>query len=304
MLLTFPNPSFGGEKYFDHVLVDIEEKRLTIKRESVANKGEDWRLKLNGEGLREKGIFSVHLPGKWCRRIHVPNIGDVRIVIEVPLTNLNDISRDYLPIAAIITVNDQPVVKRFFSIDPYHKKPLNKIVVNGDKIWIEIYKGDEKPEIRKHMYRFDSWDGRLLPRPPPIKGLSYCPKKNWMVHYSDDFNDTHDFRSVLGDIYFPSDEFKLNDQIKEKLKKLIKFLNLKTYTHIEIQGHADEKGDNLANLELGEKRANSIKSHLISFGVDEKRLHTTSYGEGKPICIESNEGCLESNNRVVFMLSQ
>lgn len=106
----------------------------------------------------------------------------------------------------------------------------------------------------------------------------------------------------IEDVYFDKDEYTLDDVARDILKENAEFLMNNKNVHLEIQGHCDERGNNLENLELGEKRAGSVKGYLILLGVDRKRLHTISYGEEKPFCIQSNEECWKFNNRVHFLL--
>ena len=108
----------------------------------------------------------------------------------------------------------------------------------------------------------------------------------------------------IQDIYFDKDGYTLDAIAKGILKKNAEYLTRNKHRHVEIQGHADERGYNLKNIELGEKRADSVKTYLISLGADRKRLHTISYGEEKPFCIQSNEECRKANNRVHFMISK
>src|SRR5262249_25900406 len=53
---------------------------------------------------------------------------------------------------------------------------------------------------------------------------------------------------------------------------------------IEIQGHADERGDDDYNLRLTEDRAAAVKAYLIAKGVSSDRLQSHGYGETKPVC--------------------
>jgi outer membrane protein OmpA-like peptidoglycan-associated protein len=122
-----------------------------------------------------------------------------------------------------------------------------------------------------------SWNGNLGYNnrcPEPIEKCS----SNSKVHIN-----PVDWGYIFKDIYFDSDQFTLNDQIKGQLKTISEYLN-RSDLFIEIQGHADERGDNLENIELGEQRANFVKSHLVSLGIKSQTLHVISYGEEKPIC--------------------
>jgi OOP family OmpA-OmpF porin len=71
---------------------------------------------------------------------------------------------------------------------------------------------------------------------------------------------------------------------------------------VEIQGHADERGNDNANLRLTQSRVESVRDYLVKKGVDKERLQPKGYGETKPVCTESNEPCWEKNRRVEFVI--
>jgi OmpA-OmpF porin, OOP family len=71
---------------------------------------------------------------------------------------------------------------------------------------------------------------------------------------------------------------------------------------IEIQGHADERGQDDHNLDLTERRTASVKRALVERGVDGLRLSSHGYGETMPVCKEHNEGCWSQNRRVEFVI--
>ena len=71
---------------------------------------------------------------------------------------------------------------------------------------------------------------------------------------------------------------------------------------VEIQGHADERGDDNANLRLTAARTQSVKAYLEKKGVEGNRLVANGYGETKPVCTDSNEECWEKNRRVEFVI--
>lgn len=67
---------------------------------------------------------------------------------------------------------------------------------------------------------------------------------------------------------------------------------------IKLEGNADERGTDEYNYALGLKRANSVKAAYAAKGVAEARMSTVSFGEGNPVCKESNEECWQKNRRV------
>ena len=97
--------------------------------------------------------------------------------------------------------------------------------------------------------------------------------------------------SELKDIHFQFDKYDLDSSSKGVLKQNADFLKQHPSVKVEIQGHCDERGTNNYNLALGQRRAASTKSYLASLGIPENILHVISYGEEKPFCGETNEGC-------------
>jgi OOP family OmpA-OmpF porin len=71
---------------------------------------------------------------------------------------------------------------------------------------------------------------------------------------------------------------------------------------IEIQGHADERGDDDYNLRLTEDRAAAVKAYLIGKGVAADRLRSHGYGETQPVCSRHDEACWSQNRRVEFVV--
>lgn len=108
----------------------------------------------------------------------------------------------------------------------------------------------------------------------------------------------------LQDIHFAFDKFDLTDKSRAILRQNADYLNAHPNSRIEIQGHCDERGSNNYNITLGERRAQSAQSYLVSLGVDESRIHTISYGEERPFCFESNEKCWYQNRRGHFLVAE
>ncbi len=110
--------------------------------------------------------------------------------------------------------------------------------------------------------------------------------------------------SELKDIHFQFDKYDLDANSKSVLKQNADFLKQHPSVKVEIQGHCDERGTNNYNLALGQRRAASTKRYLASLGIPENRLHVISYGEEKPFCGESNDGCWWRNRRAHFMVAE
>ena len=110
---------------------------------------------------------------------------------------------------------------------------------------------------------------------------------------------------IMDKIYFETDKdeilprsFPLLDQIAGTIKGHPEILL------IEVQGHADERGDDEHNLDLTDRRAKSVVRALEDRDVSLGRLRGKGYGETKPICTQHNEDCWSKNRRVEFIIMQ
>jgi peptidoglycan-associated lipoprotein len=110
-------------------------------------------------------------------------------------------------------------------------------------------------------------------------------------------------RGFSPDVYFAYDESTLSDRAREQLARNADILRGAPQLVLVIEGHADERGTNEYNLALGERRANAARSYLESLGVGGDRLRTLSYGEERPVCTESTEGCWEQNRRAHMVVT-
>jgi peptidoglycan-associated lipoprotein len=107
----------------------------------------------------------------------------------------------------------------------------------------------------------------------------------------------------LGDVFFDLDESTIRDDGRAPLQKNAEWLKRWTATRIMVEGHADERGSAEYNLALGERRANAVRTYLVSLGIPENRINITSKGKESPFCTESNESCWQQNRRGHFIIT-
>ena len=67
-----------------------------------------------------------------------------------------------------------------------------------------------------------------------------------------------------------------------------------------IEGHTDTSGPKAFNQVLSERRAESVKSYLVSSGIAETRLSTVGYGEERPAQSNNTRKGRIANRRVEF----
>lgn len=71
---------------------------------------------------------------------------------------------------------------------------------------------------------------------------------------------------------------------------------------VEIQGYTDNIGSSDYNLKLSQKRAEAVKSYLVSKGVNANRLEAVGYGENDPVADNKTADGRAMNRRIEFKI--
>jgi outer membrane protein OmpA-like peptidoglycan-associated protein/tetratricopeptide (TPR) repeat protein len=107
-------------------------------------------------------------------------------------------------------------------------------------------------------------------------------------------------KTVLKNIFFEFDSYKLKPESIIELEKLAEFMNDNPGTRIRINGHTDNTGVQAYNLELSEKRARSVSDYLVKSGIDSERIRHKGFGETVPVASNETEAGRAQNRRTEF----
>ena len=100
-------------------------------------------------------------------------------------------------------------------------------------------------------------------------------------------------------VFFATNESILTTRSRETLRKQATWLRENSGINVVLEGHADERGTREYNLALGERRANSAKDYLMTYGVSASRISVISYGKERPVDSGSNPLSWSKNRRSV-----
>ena len=100
-------------------------------------------------------------------------------------------------------------------------------------------------------------------------------------------------------VVFATNETVLTTASRETLRAQASWLRENSNINIVIEGHADERGTREYNLALGERRANSAKDYLMTYGISSERISVLSYGKERPVDAGSNPLSWSKNRRSV-----
>ena len=100
-------------------------------------------------------------------------------------------------------------------------------------------------------------------------------------------------------VFFATNVTVLTTASRETLRKQAGWLRKNSKINVVLEGHADERGTREYNLALGERRANSAKDYLMTYGISSDRTSVISYGKERPVDSGSSPLSWSKNRRSV-----
>jgi OmpA-OmpF porin, OOP family len=107
--------------------------------------------------------------------------------------------------------------------------------------------------------------------------------------------------TLLGDVLFDLDRDVLKPAGKVEVDKVVAMLKANPGTSIVIEGHTCDLGSNAYNMDLSQRRAQTVRNYLVSQGIDGSRLTTRAYGETRPAVPNTSAANRRLNRRITFV---
>jgi peptidoglycan-associated lipoprotein len=98
-------------------------------------------------------------------------------------------------------------------------------------------------------------------------------------------------------VYFDFDSYSVKTDYQSLLQAHAQYLKSHPDRHILIQGNTDERGTSEYNLALGQKRAEAVRSALVTLGVSDSQIEAVSLGKEKPVATGHDEASWAQNRR-------
>lgn len=108
---------------------------------------------------------------------------------------------------------------------------------------------------------------------------------------------------TVGKVLFDLNKASIKEESFPVLANIVEILErYPEITKIRVEAHTDSLSSDAYNLQLSDKRANSVMNHLIDKGIAKERLTFTGFGESKPIAPNNTREGRAKNRRVEFVI--
>jgi len=107
----------------------------------------------------------------------------------------------------------------------------------------------------------------------------------------------------MPDVLFDFNKYTLKSEARERLAKISGIVEAYPGLKLQVEGHTDSIGSDEYNLQLSEKRADSVRAYLVSNGVRPDSVSAQGFGKADPVADNSTASGRKLNRRVDMVVS-
>jgi peptidoglycan-associated lipoprotein len=214
-------------------------------------------------GNEKKGYFSSNRNGgkKHLDKIYFFELPELTYAIEGKITDENG---EILSDAVVKLVgNDGSIVKQRVKKDGTYRIKLAK---NVNYVMLASNRGYLNSS--SNLTTFDEKESKIFLKNFRLPTISKPVK--------------------MDNIFYEFAKWNLTPESETELNALVKLLGDNPNITIEIAAHTDMTGSDASNMELSQKRAQSVVNYLIKAGIAADRLTSKGYGKSRPVEVDKN----------------
>jgi outer membrane protein OmpA-like peptidoglycan-associated protein len=107
----------------------------------------------------------------------------------------------------------------------------------------------------------------------------------------------------ISDVLFDFNKYTLKPGAREKMAKVSGILLAYPGLKLALEGHTDSVGGDEYNLQLSQKRADSVRDYLVSQGVQSANVTAIGLGKADPVASNDTNAGRQQNRRVEMVVS-
>ncbi|MGD2029103.1 MAG: OmpA family protein, partial [Desulfobacterales bacterium] len=162
-----------------------------------------------------------------------------------------------------------------------HRNLTFTLTSDGRKLWVHL-----QPAMWKGFYRLHI-----------VEEKSFKKKLTFGAEEMKKELDEKGHVAIYG-ILFDVDKASLKPESQKPLQEIVKLMRKYPDLKLEVQGHTDNQGSADYNRDLSQRRAETVKTYLTTYGTDASRLEAKGYGLSQPVASNDTEEGRAKNRRV------
>jgi outer membrane protein OmpA-like peptidoglycan-associated protein len=108
--------------------------------------------------------------------------------------------------------------------------------------------------------------------------------------------------TLPGAVLFPSGKYDLLPGAREKLDQVAEALKNQADHKMIVEGHTDSQGSESSNMELAQRRAQTVRDYLVSRGVPNDIITANGIGQSRPVADNKTPDGRANNRRVEIIV--
>ncbi len=207
-----------------------------------------------------------------------------------------EIQLEWLPGAVkVVTKSNQgAIVDGYVSFDGPVDRPGDPVGDDGEEVFV-LEPGNWSLFVTAESFGMERHDLTIKPNQRSLVVIEVILKPAVVEVTKEEF-------VILEQIQFDFDKADITDESLPILREVANRLRTSGITSVEIQGHTDSEGPDAYNLNLSQRRMESVVDYLVGQGVDRGHITPVGYGEGCPLVDNDSNTNRAINRRVQFII--
>ncbi len=105
-------------------------------------------------------------------------------------------------------------------------------------------------------------------------------------------------------VFFDNDKSELRAESMPELERVVALLRENSSVRMQFDGHTDDQGTDDYNDGLSQRRAEAVRTYVISAGIEASRLTAKGYGKRRPMVRGTTDEIRQQNRRVEMKITQ
>ena len=204
---------------------------------------------------------------------------------------------------------DKPKIRIYGEISDEEGKPVMTEFeikyIYDNEMYENVVASDEDGYYETYVDKTDIYEYKIAKEGFFVKKGNILPADEDEIEYNitlKPFKTGEKFE--VENIYFEFNKYDLKPNSFPELNELVEHLKNNPGKMVEIAGHTDSIGSEKYNMELSQKRAQSVVDYLIDKGINADRIVAKGYGETRAVADNTTEEGRARNRRVVMEIKE